>query len=64
MRFLDKKLKSERSDFSVPRSVQNAIPVKTIYEDGIFYLDKNKVISELNDSIEDIQETINIIKDN
>ena len=29
-----------------------------------FYLDKNKVISELNDSIEDIQETINIIKDN
>ena len=42
MRFLDKKLKSERSDFTVPRNVQNAIPVKTIYEDGIFYLDKNK----------------------
>lgn len=29
-----------------------------------FYLDKNKVISELNDSIKDIKETINIIKDN
>lgn len=29
-----------------------------------FYLDKNKVISELNDSIKDIKETINIIKEN
>ena len=42
MRFLNKKLKNEKNDFKIPKSVQDVIPIKTIYGDGIFYLDKNK----------------------
>jgi len=42
MRFLDNKLRKERDGFNVPKSVQDVIPIKTVYEDGIFYLDKYK----------------------
>ena len=37
-----KKLKINKEKFSVPRSVQQAIPIRAIYEDGIFEVGHNK----------------------
>ena len=34
--------KQEREDFSVPKNVQQSIPIKRIYDDGIFLVGKNK----------------------
>ena len=34
--------KQDREKFVVPKSVQNVIPIKTIWEDGIFLVGKNK----------------------
>lgn len=34
--------KQEREDFSVPRNVQQSIPIKRIWDDGIFLVGKNK----------------------
>ena len=42
MRFLNKIFKQENEKFVVPRSVQDAIPIKTIWEDGIFLVGTNK----------------------
>ena len=42
MKTLNKIFKQDREKFVVPRGVQDAIPVKTIYEDGIFLVGKNK----------------------
>ena len=42
MKLLEKKNRKEKDSFIVPKSVQDVIPIKTIYGDGIFYLDKNK----------------------
>ena len=41
MRFLDRLNKKEKTDFKVPHSAQDCIPVKRIYKDGIFYFGKN-----------------------
>lgn len=35
-------LKRDKEAFTVPRSVQDAIPIKAIYDDGIFLVGKNK----------------------
>ena len=35
-------LKQDKEKFAVPKGVQNIIPVKTIYSDGIFQIGKNK----------------------
>ena len=32
----------DREKFVVPKSVQNVIPIKTIWEDGIFLVGRNK----------------------
>ena len=35
-------LKREKERVKVPKSVQQAIPIREIYEDGIFEVEKNK----------------------
>ena len=42
MKFLENKLKKEKDKMKVPKSVQDAIPIKGLYSDGIFYLENNK----------------------
>lgn len=42
MKTLNKLLKQEKEKFTVPKGVQDIIPVKTIWEDGIFLVGKNK----------------------
>ena len=42
MRTLNKIFKQDREKFVIPKGVQDAIPVKTIWEDGIFLVGKNK----------------------
>lgn len=38
LRTLKNLFKQDREKFVVPKSVQNVIPIKTIWEDGIFSL--------------------------
>lgn len=42
MKTLNKIFKQDKEKFNVPKSVQDAIPVKTIWQDGIFLVGKNK----------------------
>ena len=42
MRFIENLKRKEKDNMWVPKTVQNAIPIKRIYTDGIFYLGKNK----------------------
>lgn len=42
MKTLSNLFKKDKEKFVVPRSVQDLIPVKTIWEDGIFLVGKNK----------------------
>ncbi len=42
MKTLKKIFKQDKEKFNVPKSVQDAIPVKTIWQDGIFLVGKNK----------------------
>lgn len=42
MRTLKAILKQDSEKFKIPKSVQDAIPIKAIYEDGIFLVGKNK----------------------
>lgn len=42
MKTLNKIFKQDKEKFVIPRSVQDAIPVKAIWEDGIFLVSKNK----------------------
>ena len=42
MKTLNKIFKQDKEKFIIPRSVQDAIPVKAIWEDGIFLVSKNK----------------------
>lgn len=42
MKTLKKIFKQDKEKFKIPKSVQDAIPVKTIWEDGIFLVGKNK----------------------
>ena len=42
MKFLENKIKKEKDNMRVPNSVQEAIPIKRLYSDGIFNLGKNK----------------------
>ena len=42
MKTLKKIFKLDKEKFKVPRSVQDIIPVKAIWEDGIFLVGKNK----------------------
>lgn len=42
MKTLNKIFKQDKEKFVIPRSVQDAIPVKAIWEDGIFLISKNK----------------------
>lgn len=42
MKTLNKIFKQDKEKFVIPKGVQDAIPVKTIWEDGIFLVGKNK----------------------
>ena len=42
MKTLNKIFKQDKEKLNVPKSVQDAIPVKTIWQDGIFLVGKNK----------------------
>lgn len=42
MKTLNKIFKQDKEKFVIPQSVQDAIPVKAIWEDGIFLVSKNK----------------------
>ena len=42
MKTLNKLFKQDKEKFVIPRSVQDAIPIKAIWEDGIFFIGKNK----------------------
>lgn len=42
MKTLKKIFKLDKEKFKVPRSVQDIIPVKAIWEDGIFLVGNNK----------------------
>lgn len=42
MKTINKIFKQDKDQFVVPRGVQDIIPVKTIWEDGIFLVGKNK----------------------
>lgn len=37
--------KQDKEKFVVPKSVQSVIPIKTIWEDGVFLVGKNKYAS-------------------
>ena len=37
-----KLIRKDKDRIDIPKSVQQAIPVKAIYEDGIFEVSKNK----------------------
>ena len=39
---IKKILKKDKEKFVIPKSVQDCIPIKAIYEDGIFLLSNNK----------------------
>ena len=43
LRTLKNLFKQDREKFVVPKSVQNVIPIKTIWEDGIFLVGRNKI---------------------
>ena len=38
---LKKVIKQEKEGFSIPRGVQDIIPIRRIYDDGIFQVGKN-----------------------
>ena len=42
MKFIENQKRKEKDNMWVPKSVQDAIPIKRIYTDGIFYLGNNK----------------------
>ena len=42
MKTLKELFKRDKEKFVVPRNVQDIIPIKTIYDDGIFEVQKNK----------------------
>lgn len=42
MKTLRTLFKQDKEKFVVPKSVQTVIPIKTIWEDGIFLVGKNK----------------------
>ena len=42
LRTLKNLFKQDREKFVVPKSVQNVIPIKTIWDDGIFLVGRNK----------------------
>lgn len=42
MKIYDKIFKREKDKYFIPKSVQDTIPVRTIWEDGIFLIGKNK----------------------
>ena len=42
IRTLGNIMKQDREKFTVPRKVQDMIPVRKIYSDGIFLVGKNK----------------------
>ena len=42
LRTLKNLFKQDREKFVVPKSVQNVIQIKTIWEDGIFLVGRNK----------------------
>ena len=46
LRTLKNLFKQDREKFVVPKSVQNVIPIKTIWEDGIFLVGRNKYARE------------------
>ena len=42
MKTLNKILKLDKEKFKIPKCVQDIIPIKAIWEDGIFQVSKNK----------------------
>ena len=42
MKILKKIFKQDREKFKIPRSVQDVIPAKVLWEDGIFLVGRNK----------------------
>ena len=38
--------KQDKEKFAVPKSVQAVIPLKTMWEDGIFLVGRNKIENE------------------
>ena len=63
MRTLNKIFKLDKEKFKIPRCVQDIIPIKAIWEDGIFQVSKNKfsklppltvnskIVAKINDNI-------------
>ena len=47
LRTLKNLFKQDREKFVVPKSVQNVIPIKTIWEDGIFLVGRNRFLRVL-----------------
>ena len=43
MRFIENQRKKEKDNMWVPKSVQDAIPIKRIYTDGIFVFGKTNI---------------------
>ena len=39
---LERFFQKDKNIFEIPKSVQDVIPIKMIYRDGIFLVDKNK----------------------
>lgn len=44
--------KQDKEKFAVPKSVQAVIPMKTIWEDGIFLVGKNKYANSLTSMVD------------
>ena len=42
MKTLKEAIKKERQKFKIPKSVQDVIPIREAYKDGIFYLGNNQ----------------------
>ena len=54
---LAKLFKQEKEKFVVPKGVQDVIPIKAIYDDGIFKVGKDKFSKTF--KFTDIKETLN-----
>ena len=48
---LRKTFKQDKEGFEIPKGVQDIIPVKKIYEDGIFQVGKTSSLNHINSRI-------------
>ena len=68
MKTLTKFLRSNTERFVVPKSVQDVIPIRKVYDDGVFMVDKNKFsktfkFTDINYAVADDDDKMNILEE-